>query len=65
VGRAETLHLVTPDPEGTQLQLTVRWPASWSLADRAKNQARKQQMADWAQAAVDGYKKLIEKAEGS
>jgi hypothetical protein len=61
----ETLHLVTPDPQGTQLQLTMRWPASRSPADRAKNQAQKQQMAHWAQAGVDGYKKLIEEAEGS
>jgi Polyketide cyclase / dehydrase and lipid transport len=58
----EMLHLVTPDSQGTQLQLTARWPAaSWPVGK--KNQALKRQMADWVQAAVDGYKKLIENAE--
>jgi Polyketide cyclase / dehydrase and lipid transport len=61
----EILHQVTPAPQGTQLQLTVRWSASNSPADRVKNQARKRQMADWVQAGVDGYKKLIENAQDS
>lgn len=56
----EVLHLVTPAPRGTQLQLTTRWPAG-----KVKNQAMKRQMADWVQLAVDGYKKLIENTENS
>jgi hypothetical protein len=61
----ETLHQVTPAPQGTQLQLTARWPMGSSPADRMKNQARKRQMADWVQAGVDGYKKLIENGRDS
>jgi hypothetical protein len=61
----EILHQVTPAPQATQFQLTARWPASGSPADRLKNQARKRQMADWPQAGIDGYKKLIENARDS
>jgi hypothetical protein len=53
----EVLHLVTPAQQGTQLQLTFRWPARMG-----KHQALKQHMADSIQAQVDGYKKLIENA---
>jgi hypothetical protein len=53
---SEVLHLVTPAPQGTQLQLTFRWPAN-------RRPARARHMADWAQAQVDGYKKLIENAD--
>lgn len=56
----EALHLLTPAPEGTQLQLTVRWPGG-----RVKNQAYERYMAAGAQVAVDGYKKLIENAQDS
>ena len=56
----EALHLLTPAPEGTQLQLTVRWPCG-----RVKNQAYERYMAAGAQVAVDGYKKLIENAQDS
>jgi uncharacterized protein YndB with AHSA1/START domain len=57
----EMLHLFTPAPQGTQLQLTSRW--RWPGG--VKNKALKQQMADWVQVAVDGYKKLIENAPDS
>lgn len=56
----EMLHLVTPTAEGTQLQLTTRWPAS-----KVKKQVLKRQMADWIQASVDDYKRLIESAQDS
>jgi uncharacterized protein YndB with AHSA1/START domain len=57
----EMLHLFTPAPQGTQLQLTARW--RW--AGVVKKQAYERYMADWVQVAVDGYKKLIENAEDS
>jgi hypothetical protein len=56
----EALHLLTPAPEGTQLQLTVRWPGG-----RVKNHAYERYMAAGAHVAVDGYKKLIENAQDS
>jgi len=56
----EMLHLLAPAPQGTQLQLTVRWPGGG-----VKNKAVKRQMAAGAQVAVDGYKKLIENAQDS
>jgi hypothetical protein len=61
----EVLHLVTPAPQRTQLQLTYRWPASSWLAGKVKNQALKRQLADLLQVQVDGYKKLIDNAEDS
>jgi hypothetical protein len=46
-------------PAATARRAT-RWPVG-----KVKNKAMKQQMADWVQVAVDGYKKLIEDAEDS
>jgi uncharacterized protein YndB with AHSA1/START domain len=54
----ETLHLVTPAQQGTQLQLTTRYPAGI-----AKRETVKRQLADLVQASVDGYKRLIETAD--
>jgi hypothetical protein len=61
----ELLHLVTPAPQGIQLQLRYRWPASSWPARKGKSQALQRQMADLVQVHVDRYKKLIENAQDS
>jgi hypothetical protein len=58
-GRHETLHEVTPTPDGTELRLTHRWPAR-----RKGLEAEKRRQAERLAASLDGYKALIEKAAG-
>lgn len=55
--RFETLHLITPQAQGTRLELTFCWPGNIP-GGKSKSHARA--MADAAQHSADGYRDLIE-----
>ncbi len=53
----EVLHTLTPEPAGTRLGLTYRWPAR---TPRKSREALARLMAGDARATVTGYRDLIE-----
>jgi hypothetical protein len=59
----EMLHLLTPVPEGTRLELTARWPAPTVRKTHAT--AAADTVATHLQETADAYKEHIEKAAGT
>lgn len=53
----ETWHQISPQAQGTRLELTICWPGS---LPGGKNEAFARAMAEAAQRAADGYRDLIE-----